>query len=494
MHAGAGGHGCISFLREKFVAQGPANGGDGGGGGSVYIQAVRGETSLHKLARRGIVRAGRGKNGRGKGMGGERGEDILLTVPIGTVVKELSRVDPITEEEEQAKLRRGGSVGPNSSDPPPDPKEKWILHPSSLPSEYTTSEFPPLPRSRRTHLASTQPASPISLDLSAPQSSPTLLAAGAPGGHGNPHFVSRANPRPRFATRGSPAISVSLSLELKLLADVGLVGAPNAGKSTLLRALSASRARVGDWAFTTLTPNIGTVVLDDYRGRAGSSAANDGRTHFTVADIPGLIEDAHLDKGLGLGFLRHIERARVLAFVVDLSAGGAVEAVKSLWRELHEYEALREREEKREEAERVVEWKPGLLPEGSGGEERIVIGGEGADAVRNVVEIESGRGGGISEKAWFVVATKADVEGTRDEFEKLKAWLEEGGRPHVVERKESERGQRKESAGWMGKIGVIPVSAITPPAPVEGQEGREGVTGGGGVERAVEWITGLLRK
>src|SRR5436190_11672803 len=178
-----------------------------------------------------------------------------------------------------------------------------------------------------------QPRAPIHLDISVHMDQPMLLAAGALGGLGNPHFVSRTNGRPKFATKGEGGLKLDLELELKLLADVGLVGLPNAGKSTLLRSITNSRARVGNWAFTTLSPNIGTVVTDSHSGRplVQSASGRAPRSNFTIADIPGLIEGAHLDKGLGLGFLRHVERARILAFVIDLSAGDAVQVLKGLW-------------------------------------------------------------------------------------------------------------------------------------------------------------------
>ncbi|KAI9672893.1 MAG: GTPase of the mitochondrial inner membrane that associates with the large ribosomal subunit [Trizodia sp. TS-e1964] len=342
VHAGSGGRGCVSFLREKFIAEGPANGGDGGSGGNVYIQAVLGESSLHKLARRGTIKAGNGKNGMGKGRGGQRGDDVVIRVPVGTVVREISRFDPVAEEEEMEK----GNGGPAADGTTiAARRNKWILYPGSLPSTYATAEFPPLPRSRRSNLALSQPAAPISLDLDVPMEAPMLLVAGAMGGLGNPHFAAKSLSRPKFATKGEDGTFLSISLELKILADVGLVGLPNAGKSTLLRSLSNSRARVGSWAFTTLQPNIGTVVLDSHHGRPAIASKDpltgDPRVNFSIADIPGLIEDAHLDRGLGLGFLRHIERARVLAFVVDLGAGDAVQAVKGLWREISEYEKLR---------------------------------------------------------------------------------------------------------------------------------------------------------
>ena len=455
IQAGSGGHGCISFLREKFIAAGPANGGDGGSGGNVYIQAVRGETSLHKLARRGIMKAGRGKNGRGKGRGGERGDDVLVTVPVGTVVRETGRRDPVADEEERRKLAKGSEKidGDQRGD---GRRDKWLLHPSSMPSEYVTTEFPALPRPRKSNLTLAQPAAPIQLDLSTPMDAPALLAAGAMGGLGNPHFVTKSIPRPKYATKGEEGMSLTLELELKLLADVGLVGLPNAGKSTLLRALSRSRARVGDWPFTTLAPNIGTVVLDNHHGRPTPRGQNglEPRTHFTIADIPGLIEDAHLDRGLGLGFLRHIERAGVLAFVVDLEAGDAVEAVRGLWHEISKYETIRRDEVRREKEEKLVAWQP--LGSAEIRQETVVM-----DSATTPASPWNDVAPRMSSKPWFVVATKADLPDTQANFAKLQAYL---------------AGFRRGKDDWKGKVGAIPVSAIN----------------GQGMTRIINWTIALL--
>ncbi|KAI1095918.1 GTP-binding protein Obg/CgtA [Rostrohypoxylon terebratum] len=517
VHAGAGGHGCISFLREAYLAEGPANGGDGGHGGNVYIQAVHGETSLHKLARRRVIRAGRGKTGQGSSRGGSRGDDIVIQVPVGTVVRELERIDPVADEqaryhEMRAKHREHerlvrereaksggmgdveGAIRGDLPDAPEHPNlHKFILYPGISNTERRALTLPRLYRRERLFV---QPDGPIHLDLSAPTPRPILIAAGGIGGLGNPHFVSKERPRPLFATKGERAVSMQLELELKLLADVGLVGLPNAGKSTLLRSLTNSRARVGNWAFTTLQPNIGTVVLDNNKGRPmplpkrapppphsvihdakyGSvvlsgqpdhfslnTPAPEPRARFTVADIPGLIEGAHLDRGLGVAFLRHVERAGVLAFVIDLSAGDAVAALKALWTEVGLYARMRDEEERDREIEGRIDW------DGNGS--RAQMNYDGQMIVADLPKADTSGEGGlhIAAKPWFVVATKGDLPGTEENYAQLKAYL--GAVSDRVEPHPS-----GVEGAWVKDCVAIPISAIH----------------GQGMDRIIHWTVELL--
>ncbi|KAG6036509.1 hypothetical protein E4U41_005640 [Claviceps citrina] len=533
LDAGRGGNGCVSFLREAFLPDGPPNGGDGGAGGNVYIQAAHGETSLHKLARKRFIRAGRGKHGQGSAKGGARGEDVIITVPVGTIVRELERQDPAAEEavrirayvalqkqkrkeqmlledekrrnpvqeqgqehEEDIMDRKGRpKLIPQEQDDDAelgldDPsRQKWLLYPGMSKSEMRSTSFPRLPRR---HPFLQQPPPPIYLDLSRPTPRPILLAVGGIGGLGNPHFTSREHPRPIFATKGEDAVSIKVTLELKLLADVGLVGLPNAGKSTLLRALTNSRTRVGSWAFTTLQPNIGTVVLDKYAGRptvtrrirkpsppsatdydAPSDTHVDPRTRFTVADIPGLIEGAHLDRGLGIAFLRHVERAGVLAFVIDLSAGNAVTALQALWREVGLYAQMRDEEERHRELESRIEWDSPAASDTSArpgtGPINLTNAAEYAGSAAASAGGAPQSGLHIAGKPWFVVATKADLPETEANFHELDTYLRgitdgEVAHPSGVD------------GAWTRKCMAIPVSAIH----------------GQGVDRIVHWTVGLL--
>jgi GTP-binding protein len=237
LKAGDGGHGCIAFRREKFVPRGGPSGGDGGNGGNIYLVADQHENTLLKFRFNHTFRAERGRHGEGSNRHGRNGEDLEVTVPVGTIV-----YDDATGE---------------------------MLHDFTQPKERV------------------------------------LIAHGGRGGHGNAHFVSSVNRVPHKAQDGAHGEEKTLRLELKLLADVGLVGYPNVGKSTLISRISAARPKIADYPFTTLEPQLGVVSVDD-------------RT-FVVADIPGLIEGAHLGHGLGIQFLRHIERTRVLLHLIDVS-------------------------------------------------------------------------------------------------------------------------------------------------------------------------------
>ncbi|KAJ5204869.1 GTPase Obg [Penicillium cinerascens] len=461
MFAGAGGNGCAAYLREKYIEEGPPNGGDGGSGGGLYIQAVEGLTSLHKLARRGVIKASRGKNGQGKSKGGKRGDDVLIQVPVGTVVREVERYDPVAEELARMKKRREKPVDEEGEiDFTPIQHDRWVLHPGANPSDFLTVQFPRL-KPRRQAIAAMEPQAPIYLDLSQPMDKPMLLAAGGAGGLGNPHFVTRSMGRPKFASRGEGGMKLELDFELKLLADVGLVGKPNAGKSTLLRSLTNSRTRIGNWEFTTLSPSIGTVIVDDNKGRPLVESKRK-RTHFTIADIPGLVEDAHLDRGLGLGFLRHIDRAGILAFVLDLSNGDPVQELQKLWHELGEYERLRDTqpEPTSKETRGVIDWDPSE-PELSELDHSRNKNTELSDDesmnrplnYRSTGSLPPLTMPPLHTKPWFVVATKADLEHTRDQYQALQEYLS------AVEKGSTEHPSGHQD-GWKEKLTAVPVSAI----------------------------------
>ena len=237
--AGDGGNGCIAFRREKFVPKGGPSGGDGGAGGSVYVVASARLNTLYHLQFRRDWKAGRGEHGMGSNCSGQHGDDVIIELPIGTVVRDAGSGEIVAD------LSHDGER--------------------------------------------------------------VLVAKGGRGGWGNQHFATATRQAQRFAQDGSPGEERALAIELKLIADVGIIGLPNAGKSTLISVISAAKPKIADYPFTTLVPNLGVV-----------SADNDET--FVVADIPGLIEGAHEGYGLGDQFLRHVERCAVLLHLVDLSA------------------------------------------------------------------------------------------------------------------------------------------------------------------------------
>jgi GTP-binding protein len=238
VYAGNGGNGCVGFRREKFIPFGGPDGGDGGNGGNVWLVADEGINTLIDFRHQRKFRAQRGENGMGRQMAGKSGEDLVIRVPVGTVI-----INTATDEE----------IG----------------------------------------------------DLTA-HGQRLLVAQGGRGGLGNIHFKSSVNRAPRKATPGSPGEERELKLELKVLADVGLLGFPNAGKSTLIRAVSAATPKVADYPFTTLQPHLGVVRIETDRS-------------FVIADIPGLIEGAAEGAGLGIQFLKHVARTRLLLHVVDIA-------------------------------------------------------------------------------------------------------------------------------------------------------------------------------
>lgn len=262
--AGNGGNGCVGFRREKFIPLGGPDGGDGGAGGSVWIRADENLNTLVDFRHDRIFKAQRGENGMGRQMYGKAGEDLVITVPVGTVVINVDTDEVIGD---------------------------LTNHGDRL-----------------------------------------LVAKGGKGGLGNMHFKSSVNRAPRQALPGEEGEERTLKLELKLLADVGLLGFPNAGKSTLIRAVSAATPKVADYPFTTLYPNLGVVKVENYRS-------------FVIADVPGLIEGAADGAGLGTQFLRHLQRTRLLLHLVDISPmeGGVegvspVEQVRAIERELEKHD------------------------------------------------------------------------------------------------------------------------------------------------------------
>jgi GTP-binding protein len=261
IHAGNGGDGMASFRREKYIPKGGPDGGDGGRGGSVYAEADRNINTLveYRFAR--IHRAKNGEGGWGSDCYGKGADDIVLPVPVGTVISDAESSELIAD------LAQHGQRA--------------------------------------------------------------LIARGGKGGIGNIHFKSSTNRAPRQFTRGEPGESRRLKLELKVLADVGLLGLPNAGKSTFIRAVSAARPKVADYPFTTLHPHLGVVRVNVNRS-------------FVVADIPGLIEGAAEGAGLGHQFLRHLQRTRLLLHIVDLApmdeGVDPVRDAKAIVEELRKYD------------------------------------------------------------------------------------------------------------------------------------------------------------
>ncbi len=256
--SGDGGKGIVAWRKEKFVPKGGPSGGDGGDGGSIYVEADENLYTLMDLSHNKHVYADDGKPGGRREQTGASGEDVVIRVPPGTVVKDKRTGQVIGEVVESGQR--------------------------------------------------------------------ILVAEGGEGGRGNAYFKSSTNQAPRHAEPGGEGEDRELTFELKLMADVGLVGFPNAGKSTLVSAVSAAEPEVADYPFTTITPQLGMVYVSEYET-------------FVMADIPGIIEDAHEGKGLGLQFLRHIERTSVLLFVIPITSSDLGDEYEQLLHELDSYDA-----------------------------------------------------------------------------------------------------------------------------------------------------------
>lgn len=328
LSSGRGGNGCVSFLRDANRPVGPPDGGDGGNGGNVYVQAVPNMSSLHKT-RLSYV-ASDGQSGTGEQLDGKSGTDVVLEVPVGTSMRWIP--PPVTVRERMAEWAQEGARGAerlrqlafrchmtadrrllhlarNSY----KPGGGWMFKERDEEFHRERDYFTELNQQVRSYDHELMAGElhgdvfPLQgLDFTEPSLQPVLVLAGGRGGMGNMHFLTRLVRNPRFSKVGRSGLTEHFLLELKLLADLGLVGLPNAGKLTFLRAISRARPRVGHWEFTTLQPTVGTIFPDILRAP------------YTVADIPGIIRGAAEDKGMGLDFLRHIERSGGLVFVVSL--------------------------------------------------------------------------------------------------------------------------------------------------------------------------------
>jgi GTPase len=361
--AGDGGNGLASFRREKYIPRGGPDGGDGGRGGSIFAVADRNINTLidYRYAR--IHRAKRGDNGRGADQYGRGADDVVLRMPVGTVITDEETGERIAD------LARDGMKA--------------------------------------------------------------LIARGGKGGLGNLHFKSSTNRAPRQFTKGEEGQKRRLTLELKVLADVGLLGLPNAGKSTFIRAISAARPKVADYPFTTLAPNLGVVRTGDAKS-------------FVVADIPGLIEGAAEGAGLGHRFLRHLARTRLLLHIVDLApldeGADPVHDARAIVKELKRYD-----ESLYEKPRWLVLNKLDLVPE----EER-------KKRVAAFVKAYRWKG------PVFAIAAIAG-EGCRELTFAIQAWLDEHPAPELVEEAAAEAAEAEAAAA---ALAADPFAGLPPvPAP-----------------------------
>ncbi len=328
--AGDGGNGCMSFRREKFIPYGGPDGGDGGDGGSVIFEACENVDTLLDYTGRIRWTAQRGQDGTGKCCTGKSGEDLILKVPVGTIIIDRDRDRILKDLDEPGQTVR--------------------------------------------------------------------IARGGIGGKGNKKFATATNQTPRFAEEGTPGQERRLRLELKLIADVGFVGLPNAGKSTLLSRITQARPKIASYPFTTLHPNLGIVELS-------------GERRFVAADIPGLIEGAHSGHGLGHEFLKHIERTRILVHLVDVSGfdgSDPIDSYRAIRNELSQYST-----ELAAKPEIIVATKMDLDPD------RIMLGlfEEAINLKAMAISAVSGQGlNELTERLWHEVRKIKDQEKPREDI------------------------------------------------------------------------------
>jgi GTP-binding protein len=315
--AGHGGKGCVAFHREAYIAKGGPSGGNGGRGGSVILEADHDLNNLIAQYYQPRLIAEKGEGGLGKGMDGHAGKDLIVKVPCGTLVWRLAgepKEVPADEDEAQVtKPRFQTSTG----------KRPMFRHAGSdLAVEIDLSK-----EGTGAASAGLSPKGELVADLTQ-NGQQFVLCKGGRGGLGNRNFATAARQTPRFAQPGEPGDEADFLFELRIIAEVGLVGYPNAGKSTLLTAISKARPKVAPYPFTTLHPQIGIVEYPDFH-------------RLTVCDVPGLIEGAHQNVGLGHAFLRHIERCKILVLLLDMAGTdnrAPWDDYKSLLRELELYD------------------------------------------------------------------------------------------------------------------------------------------------------------
>ena len=292
LKAGKGGDGAVSFRHEIYIPKGGPDGGDGGKGGDIIFRADRNTNTLIDFRFTPILTAEDGKNGSGQRSAGRSGKDLIIDVPVGTVVYKVSSKGSFEGIRSHDEDERAGPVTTGAGDAP---RERTLL------ADLTTD------------------------------GQEVIIAHGGSGGFGNAHFKSSTRQAPIIAEVGEPGEEFEAELELKSMADVGLVGLPNAGKSTFLSVVSNAKPEIADYAFTTITPNLGVATIDD--------------KDLLIADIPGLIEGASEGKGLGHDFLRHVDRTAVLLHLVDVYNDDAGEAYQTIRNELEKYSDLASRPE-----------------------------------------------------------------------------------------------------------------------------------------------------